>query len=220
MDISQSLVSLSITKSNIVSIPATYFSDCQQLAYFYLTHSKLRSFPNLSDVKETLTLLRLSNNYIRHVDPIYGVLFFQLRYLYLDHNWIHHFDLQILNLPNLIHANLTSNLITELAHPKVLALNRPSGQRDRYCISLEINENPWTCPQLLLSFKWATKIDIYHGTDAANTAELAWFGSCVRVINAQDLFCYGTSGLQSIETILAESLPSGTPLPFSNLNSV
>ena len=220
VDISQSLVSLSITKSNIVSIPATYFSNCRQLTDFILTHSKLRSFPNLSDVKETLALLRLSNNHIRHVDLIYGVLFFQLRYLYLDHNWIHHFALEILNMPNLIHLNLTSNLITELAHPRVLALNPTSNRQGRYCISLEINENPWTCPELSLSFKWTFMINISHGTNAANTAELAWFGSCVRVINAQDLFCRGASGLQSIETILAENLPSGITLTFSNINSV
>ena len=220
VEISQSLVTLSITKSNIVSIPATHFADCQHLASFSLTHSKLRSFPNLSDVKETLVLLRLSNNYIRHLDLIYGVLFFQLQFLDLDHNWIHHFDLQMLKMPNLIHANLNSNLITELAHPKLLALNRTSGRHERSCISLEINENPWSCPGLSLSFKWAIRINISHGTNEANTEQLAWFGSCVRVINAQALFCRGASGLQSIKTILAENLPSGTPLLFSNLNCV
>ena len=148
------------------------------------------------------------------------MLFFQLHFLYLDHNWIHYFDLQMLKMPNLIHANLNSNLITELAHPKVLGLNHTSGRHEISCISLEINENPWGCPRLSLSLKWAIMLNISHGTDAANTAELAWFGSCVRVINAQDLFCHGALGPQSIETILAENLPPGTPLPFNNINSV
>ena len=102
----------------------------------------------MSDVKETLGLLSLSNNYIRHVDLICGMLFFQLIYLYLDHNWIQEFALQMIKMPNLIHAILTSNLITELVHPKVLASNRTSGRREISCISLEINENPWTCPEL------------------------------------------------------------------------
>ena len=151
VDISQSLVSLNITKSNIVSIPATYFSNCRQLIDFSLTHSKLQSFPNMSDVKETLGLLSLSNNYIRHVDLIYGMLFFQLIYQYLDHNWIQQFALQMIKMPNLIHAILTSNLITELVHPKVLASNRTSGRREISCISLENKRKSLDLPRALLS---------------------------------------------------------------------
>ena len=221
VDISQSLVSLRIIKSNIVSIPATYFSDCRQLYSFALTHSKLRSFPNLSDVKETLTLLKLSNNYIKNVDLIYGVLFVQLKFLYLDHNRIHHLDLQMLSMPELQDANLTSNLITEMAHPKILALNRTSGHGTA-CISLEMNDNPWGCPELSSPFKWAIKQAFTHGSGIANTERLVWLGSCVQVINTQALFCRGTSGLQPVETLLVDGAPSGNgyPLPFNSMNRV
>ena len=180
------------------------------LAYFYLTHSQLRSIPNLSDEKETLKILSLSNNHIERVDPIYGVLFFRLSYLHLDHNWIHHFELQMLSLPNLEYVNLTSNLITELAHPKVLALNRTSENPWRACIILEINDNPWGCPELSLSlFGAITLAGIHCSRCSANEEKLAWRFSCAQVTNVQALFCRGASGLQSVETILMESVTSG-----------
>ena len=202
MDINQSLISLSFGKSNIVSTPETYFSVCRQLYDLLLTHSKLQPFPNLSEVKKTLIRLSLSNNYIKQVDLIYSVLFFQLKYLYLHHNWIHHLDLQMLIMPQLIYANLTSNLITQLAHPKVLALNRTSGIYPETCIHLEINNNPCGCPELSLALTGAIKETVIQWTGIANTEQLAWFGYC-------SLCCHGASGLQAVETILADSSPSG-----------
>ena len=190
--------------------PGKYEGTSISLAYFYLTHSQLRSIPNLSDEKETLKILSLSNNHIERVDAIYGVLFSRLSYLYLDHNWIHHFELQMLNMPDLEYVNLTSNLITELAHPEVMALNRTLENPWRACITLEINDNPWGCPELSLSlFGAITLASIHCSRCSANEEKLAWRFSCAQVTNVQALFCRGASGLQSVETILMESVTSG-----------
>ena len=128
---------LEIYKTNISSLPATYFNECNMLSAPFLDYNKLISIPNLTQISHNLQKLYISHNQVSDISILYENPFPRLEQSSLSNNRIRTFPYPKWGWPRMVSLNLNDNLIISMTHELF--------SKARTHLTFSADNNPWNC---------------------------------------------------------------------------
>ena len=141
-------------QNHIRYISDDYFHNCDSLISVCFAYNRLKYFPNISCISDTIGQVDFSNNMIQRMGNLLDLTFPKLSSLHLQHNQIKYFIYDHNKTPRLAHLNIAYNHLFHLPHLNSL-ITAPMPKTYTSYISVELAYNPWNCSA---EYEWILKL--------------------------------------------------------------
>ena len=137
---------LALGWNRIRHVAKDYFNGCHLLAAVRFQHNRLRSFPDVSTIANSVGSLAFSHNTINDIDTLCINEFPKLYYIRLRYNQISSFVFYYHKMPRLVRLDLEHNKLFNLSELAALAVAPKTatlgGGSSRV---IKLAYNPWNC---------------------------------------------------------------------------